>query len=86
MPLAKAAFVATTLCALLCIAAYIAFAVYLATHRPSYPEGIFCWPMSANGLIFVTRDDTIIRTALRYAAFMAAVAAVALDLLLRSRR
>jgi hypothetical protein len=86
MSLAKAAFVATTLCALACIAAYIAFAVYLATHRPTSPAGIFCWPMSANGLIFVTQDDTMIRAALRYAAFIAAAAAVALDLALRSRR
>jgi hypothetical protein len=85
-PLAKAAFVATTLCALFCIAAYIAFAVYLATHRPTSPAGIFCWPMSANGVVFLTWGDTIVRTALRYAAFIAAAAAVALDLALRSRR
>ena len=85
MHLAKAAYVAATLCALLCIAAYIALAVYLAAHRPAVPGGIFCWPMSANGLVYLTREDTIIRTALRYAAFIAAAGAVALDLALRRR-
>lgn len=85
-PPARTAFIATTLCALLCIAAYIAFAVYLATHRPTDPGGIFCWPMSANGVVFLTWGDTIIRTALRYAAFISTAAAVALDLATRPRR
>jgi hypothetical protein len=84
--LAKAAFVATALCALVCIVAYIALAIYLATHRPANPEGIFCWPMNAGGLIFVTRGETVLSAMLRYAAFITMVIAVVLDLSLRSRR
>jgi hypothetical protein len=84
--LAKAAFVTTACSALVCIAAYIALAIYLATHRPAFPEGIFCWPMKAAGLIYVTRYETVISATLRYAAFIATVIAVALDLSLRPRR
>jgi hypothetical protein len=82
---AKPAFVVAAICALLCIAAYILFAIYLETHRPRFPEGLNCWPVKAVGLVFTTRDESVLNHGLKYTAFVVALMAVALDVL-RTRR